>query len=207
MTRPMDDGLRALLEEYLAPAEAAAPQAQLQLATTAEAVSRWAVTVAELRGPGARPRSVKQRLLASLDGAARFRPFFATLSRLVDLGPPELEAVLAKVDAPGDGGWQRAPFAGVRYLDFAPGPAAGAREAGLVRVPAGATFPRHQHTGDERACVLEGTVHLDGQRFHPGDIVDAAAGSSHEFSAGPARDVVILVVHGGIQFRPHARSS
>jgi quercetin dioxygenase-like cupin family protein len=207
---PPDDGLRVLLEEYLAPVDsslrAGAPLDARELATTAEAVSRWAVGVA-LGGPSMRPPSVKQRLLATLQGAARFRPFFAALSGLVDLGPAALEAVLAKIDAPADAAWKSAPFAGVRYLDFTPGPAAGGREAGLVRVPAGATFPRHRHLGDERACVLEGSVHLDGRRFYPGDVVVAGAGTSHEFSSGPARDLVILVAHGGIQLERRARSS
>jgi quercetin dioxygenase-like cupin family protein len=201
MTTPdnVDDGLRALLEEYLEPGDQVRGA---RLASTAEVVSRWALAVSELGGPGARPASVKQRLLATLDGAARFRPFFATLSGLVDMAPPALEALLAKVDAPEDAGWRCAPFAGVRYLDFTPGPGAGAREAGLVRLPAGAAFPRHQHLGRERACVLEGTVQVAGRRFHPGDVVEAPAGSSHEFSAGPARDLVILVAHSGIQLLP-----
>jgi quercetin dioxygenase-like cupin family protein len=201
MTTPhnLDDGLRALLEEDLDPADHAG---RGQLASTAEVVSRWAVAVSERGGPGARPASVKQRLLATLDGVARFRPFLATLAGLVDLAPPALEVLLAKIDDPEEAGWKRAPFAGVRYLDFVPGPGAGAQEAGLVRLPAGAAFPRHQHLGRERACVLEGMVQLAGRRYHPGDVVEAPAGSSHEFSAGPARDLVILVAHGGIQLLP-----
>ena len=153
------------------------------------------------RAAGA-PAPVRQRLLATLGSVDRFRPFFEDLQALVGLDLPELKQQLAKIDGPQDAGagWQRAPFPGVRYLDFNPGPTAGVSEAGLVRVAAGARFPRHQHVTRERACILEGSLILEGRTYYPGTVVDSPAGSFHEFAAGPERDLVLVVAHGGIRF-------
>ena len=144
---------------------------------------------------------MRKRLLATLGSVDRFRPFFEELQALVGLDLPELKQQLGKIDGPQEGaGWQRAPFPGVRYLDFTPGPTAGVPEAGLVRVAAGALFPRHQHVTRERACILEGSLILEGRTYYPGTVVDSPAGSCHEFTAGPERDLVLLVAHGGIRF-------
>jgi quercetin dioxygenase-like cupin family protein len=143
---------------------------------------------------------LRDRLLATLGSPDRFAPFFEQLQALVGLDLRELKLQLNRIDGPQDPGWQRAPFPGVRYLDFPPGPTAGVLEAGLVRVAAGAHFPRHEHVARERACVLEGRLILEGRTHHPGTVVDSPAGSSHEFDAGPERDLVLIVAHGGIRF-------
>jgi putative transcriptional regulator len=84
--------------------------------------------------------------------------------------------------------------------DFAPGPGGVASEAVLIRMAAGATFPRHSHLGREVGCVLEGALLLDGRVYHPGDIVVSEAGTAHELTAGPACDLVMLVAHSGVRF-------
>jgi hypothetical protein len=182
-----------------------------------EALAEWAALSSRAERPAGARRDVvpvRLRLLATLGGVERFAPFFDELRALVGLDLPALERELAKIDWTSDGppesssasdaaaGWQRAPFPGVRYLDFTPGPAAGVAEAGLVRVAAGGHFPRHVHVARERACVLEGIVILEGRTHHPGTIIDSPAGSRHEFWAGPQRDLVLMVAHGGIHFGP-----
>jgi anti-sigma factor ChrR (cupin superfamily) len=156
--------------------------------------------VARPAGAGAGKHPVRDRLLATLGSADRFAPFFEELQALVGLDLRELKLQLSKIDGPQDPGWQRAPFPGVRYLDFTPGPAAGASEAGLVRVAAGGHFPSHVHVARERACILEGSLILEGRTYYPGTVVDSPAGSSHEFTAGPERDLVLIVAHSGIRF-------
>lgn len=156
--------------------------------------------VAHRAGAWAGKPSVRDRLLATLVSAERFAPFFEELQAMVGLDRQQLKLQLSKLDGPQDTGWRRAPFGHVCYLDFTPGPAAGVAEAGLVRVAAGAHFPRHLHLARERACVLEGSLILEGRTYHPGTVVDSPAGSSHQFSAGPERDLVLVVAHGGIRF-------
>jgi hypothetical protein len=47
---------------------------------------------------------------------------------------------------------------------------------------------------------VEGAVILEGRTHHPGTIIDSPAGSRHDFTAGPGRDLSLMVVHGGIRF-------
>lgn len=194
---------RQRLEELAA--QSAAVRAELRLAQ--ESLAEWACG-RSYRGPSPSSGSIKRRLFATLGSVDRFKPFFEDLQALVGLDLPALKRELAKIDMSDltegrqarEAGWQRAPFPGVSYLDFTPGPAAGVPEAGLVRVVAGGHFPRHQHVTRERALILEGSVILEGRTYHPGAIVDSPAGSSHEFTAGPGRDLVLMVAHGGIRF-------
>ncbi len=41
---------------------------------------------------------------------------------------------------------------------------------------------------------------MAGQTYDPGGVVDSPTGSSHEFTAGPGLDLVLIVAHGGIRF-------
>jgi mannose-6-phosphate isomerase-like protein (cupin superfamily) len=138
----------------------------------------------------------RARLLATLTSPDRFKAFFPTLRRWYDLDDDQLRAVLSRIDAGTD--FIDAPLPGVRYFDFPAGPAAVCKEAGALTLAAGAIFPRHVHHGNERSMVLEGTLLVDGRRLHPGDTVEVTAGSEHEFSAGPERPLVLLVIHDGI---------
>jgi hypothetical protein len=140
----------------------------------------------------------RARLMATLSSPERFRAFFPTLQRWFDLDAGGLSAVIARIDA--GTAWKDTPFPGMRYFRFAPGPAALGRESGCVLLAAGTRFPRHQHLGEERSMVLEGSLMLDGRRIHPGEAVESPAGSAHELVACPGRDVVILTSHDGLSF-------
>ena len=49
----------------------------------------------------------------------------------------------------------------------------------LVRMEAGAAYPRHVHDGPEQCLVLEGDLHVGDIVLHPGDYQRAAPGSLH----------------------------
>lgn len=49
----------------------------------------------------------------------------------------------------------------------------------LVRMPPGATYPRHHHGGIEQCYVLEGDIRVGDTVFHAGDYQCAAADSMH----------------------------
>lgn len=140
----------------------------------------------------------RSRLMATLASPDRFRGFFPVLRRWFDLGEQELRAALALVDA--GTAWIDAPFPGVRYFHFQGGAAAVGKESGCLVLSPGARFPRHLHAGAERSMVLEGTLVLDGRQWHAGDVVETAGGTTHDFAAGPGRDLVLIVIHDGISF-------
>jgi anti-sigma factor ChrR (cupin superfamily) len=152
-------------------------------------------------GPEEPSPGARGRLLATLAGPERFAPFVDRLARMLELRADELGAVLARIDDPA--GWRRG-FPGVTYIDFTPGPrlAAAGAQAGLVRLEAGGTFPRHRHLGPEVVLVLEGTAREGGVVYHPGQLVEHAEGTEHEFSAGRHRDLVTVSLHYGIEAVP-----
>lgn len=197
---------RDLVTEYvldLLPAEerkeiettiASSPELRVEVRASERALTALTDLLPALSpAPGAR-----SRLMATLAGPDRFKAFFSVLRRWFDLDDGGIAKVLTEVD--GTSKWIDAPFPGVTYFHFQGGPAALAKESGCLRLSGGAKFPQHLHHGAERAMVLEGTLLQGGRTWHAGDIVEAAAASSHEFAAAPGRDLVIIVGHDGITF-------
>ena len=66
-----------------------------------QALAAWAQSAVVPVEPGP---AVRRRLLATLGGAERFRPFFEVLRRTFDLGAEALAELLRRVDAAG--GWR-----------------------------------------------------------------------------------------------------
>ncbi len=182
---------RSRIERVLA----ADPLAARETGRSEEALAAWA---REAAGQLAPRSAIRRRLLETVGGIGRFHPFFDAVRRTFDLGAAAIDELLRRVD--GGTGWVEGLAPGVRYFHFAPGPAAGAVECGIVRVAPNATFPRHRHRGPERTIVLDGVAHDGGRRHGPGAVLDWPAGSAHDFTAGPGRDLIVASRHAGIDF-------
>src|SRR5262249_41619069 len=143
---------------------------------------------------------LRRRLLTTVGGAERFRPFFEALSRTFDLDAEGLADLLGRIDAAS--GWQEAPMPGVRYFHFQAGPALDGFATGVVRVAPRATFARHRHRGPERTFVLDGYVEDQGRIHGPGALLEMPAGSAHDYTARPGRDLIVVSMHAGIDFEP-----
>ena len=134
----------------------------------------------------AQPKSVekvRERLDALLTGGARFAHLVDDAADLFDLKPDEVRALFELIDDPsafGDG-----PAENVRLMPVNPGPRAANSFSAIVRVEAGATFPLHEHFGEERVLVLEGGYSSSDAltEFWRGDLDVRQAGSSHSFTA------------------------
>ena len=145
------------------------------------------------------PPEARSRLMAEVTGRLRYAPFAGDLSRHFELGAADVDALLARVsDA---GAWTPGIDPIVAFLHFRPGPELRPLRAGLVRMKAGARVPTHRHRDRELTYVLEGVV-LDetGKRFSAGEAIVAPAGSVHSISVDTAREAVIALLHGGIEF-------
>ena len=201
MSRPED-----LLPEYLLdaldPEErrrfmdalATSPALAREVADGREAVATWAGLRTKPEGP---PPALRRRLLDTVGGVDRFRPFFEAAGRIFDLTDSAVRELLGRVDE--EFGWS-VFRGGARYFHFLPGPAVAGEEAGVVRMAAGTTFPRHQHHAGETTLVLEGLMYDRGGVHGPGAVVEAEGGSTHDYRAGAGRDLVLLSRHGGIAF-------
>jgi anti-sigma factor ChrR (cupin superfamily) len=150
--------------------------------------------------PQAPSASVRARLFESIAAGERFGPHVAQLSRIFDLSRDAIRGILSRVDQATS--WLTwAP--GIDYQHFVPGPrfagVAGV-EAGLVRLHAGTTFIRHRHTGGpEQTFVLQGTMRDGDQTYGPGSLVVREKDTEHDYSADGIEDLVIIVLHHGIQ--------
>ncbi|HEY2730100.1 MAG TPA: cupin domain-containing protein [Polyangia bacterium] len=157
--------------------------------------SAWVEATVDVVAP---PPALRRRLLDDLAGPARFGLLAGALGRVADLGAEAAWALLRKVDELA--AWSDAPFPGVRYFHFEAGAGAGAVEAGFVRVQPGARFPRHRHVGREVTFVVDGLLHDRGKVYGPGSVVESAPGTDHDYTAGPGRDLVLVSLHGGIEY-------
>ena len=193
LPRDEEEAVEAALVGPRDAVDAAALSARIRQAE--RAVEAALVDVLPVVHPGTGARA---RLLATLGSPERFRELFPTLRRWFDLDDAGLGAVIARIDA--GTSWKDTPFAGMRYFRFSAGPGALGRESGCVLLAAGARFPRHRHRGHERSMILEGSLTLDGRRYHAGDVIESPIGSAHELVSGAGRDLVILTSHDGIDF-------
>jgi anti-sigma factor ChrR (cupin superfamily) len=175
------------------------PELQREVAQVSAALSHVAGALpSEAPSPAARAR-----LVASLAGPDRFRPFFAELARRFDLTVEAVRKLVATIDDPA--AWEATPSRWVKLIHFQGGPALGSADAGFVRVSAGQTFPRHSHQGPEFAFVLEGRMIKHGRPYGPGDIDEVSPEEIHEYAVGPESDLVVMVWHNGIRFLTHPR--
>jgi hypothetical protein len=148
--------------------------------------------------PVAPPAAVRSRLMAALEGPARYLPFSAELSRHFDLPEPRLRELLSSIDAPGR--WKRGNLPLEGYLDFEPGPALRPLHAGFVRLLGGAGFPLHRHRERELSFVLSGRVHDDaGRSYDAGSLIEMPPGSVHALSVTEGAPALLAVLNGGIE--------
>lgn len=184
----LDPGARAQLERELG------PRLDSELAATRDALSALPLALPPVRPPVA----LRDRLLASARGPARFAPFIDRLARLLDVATDHARGLLASLEHPGT--WLTSPGPNVSLIHLLGGPATTGADVGFIRVDAGTTFPPHRHVGEEHVLVLQGSYQdSDGMSARAGDLVHMSAGSSHHFTAGPDADLIYAVVVHGVE--------
>ena len=77
--------------------------------------------------------------------------------------------------------WSATGHAGVDRSLFRNNEAGG--RSSVVRLAAGARFPRHRHEGTEEVVVLSGTVRIGGVELEPGDYLFTTPGEEHDVVA------------------------
>jgi quercetin dioxygenase-like cupin family protein len=136
----------------------------------------------------------RARLMAALVETSRFERFGEAVSQILDIEHRRALRLLEKLE-------ERALFdelmPGIELLWVDGGPRVENAVRGFVRVAAGLEFPEHQHHGEERLLVLQGSFYepTQGRVFRPGDICVMPEGSRHSHT-GPADgpDLLVLTV-------------
>jgi len=128
--------------------------------------------------------------LQHLEQAGRLATFF-------DLSPGEARSILEKSSSPP--AWAPSGFPGLHLLHVSAGPKYAGADAGLVRIDAGVSFPRHRHDGTEHTLVLAGSLTTDdGRTLAPGDELVMPIGSSHSLTVSDEGCLYALVLFEGI---------
>jgi mannose-6-phosphate isomerase-like protein (cupin superfamily) len=155
-------------------------------------------TLASSLEPLQAPADLRARLLASVTGPAKYLPFCAELAAHFDLSGPRMKELLSQIDEPGRWTAGIEPIQG--FLHFPPGARHEGLHGGFVRMRRGTLFPLHRHRQRELMYVLEGAVMDDqGRRLGPGGAFEMPAGSSHSLTVPGEDDVLIALLHGGIE--------
>jgi quercetin dioxygenase-like cupin family protein len=144
-----------------------------------------------------------ETLLAATDPATPLRGLERRLGLYFDLPPEGVEALVASAFDPArwlDAGF----FPGLQLFHLDGGPRVAGADAGLVRIPAGAAFPKHRHLGDEYAFVLQGEFTNDtGVTYRRGDVLFMPGDSEHSFNVLPGEDLLYaLILYKGVDFSP-----
>jgi hypothetical protein len=166
-----------------------------------DAIEEVALLLAADLAPLTPPPSLKTRLLATLASADRFAPFLDDLTRMFDLPVATMRELLARIDG---SEWETkllgVRLEGAELFHFRVGPrlAAGAA-GGVLRMRPDVTFPRHRHLGAEVTYVLEGGYCTDGRVHGPGSCIEMPGGSEHDYRSAPGRDLVMMVLHRGVE--------
>ncbi len=141
---------------------------------------------------------LRARMLAATHSTHRFDDFEERIAALADISVEESRRLLLAVDAE-DTSWESS-MPGIRLLHFEGGPAVRPAITGFVRVAAGATFPHHEHVGDEVSLILQGSCTTsDGTTYRAGDEIPMPQGTAHSFTVtGPNELMFLAVVRTGI---------
>ena len=154
--------------------------------------------LAKTLDPVAPPDAARARLMAAIEGPARYLPFCAELSRHFELPEPAMRELLGCIDTSPK--WRRgaAPVEG--SFKFRPGPELLPLHGGFVRLLAGTGFPLHRHRDRELTFVLSGRIYDDtGSYFGPGNVIEMAPGSSHALTVTGDAPALLAVLSGAIE--------
>jgi hypothetical protein len=175
----------------------ASPELARELALVREALGEIGT-----RLPQVTPRpDARRALLAALDTSERFSPFVADLMRHLDMAKDAVRATLALIDDATQ--WQPGPMPGISLIHFIGGPNTVAPDTGFVSIARGTPFPYHRHIGHEVNYVLQGAIRDgDGTLYLPGEAIEMAPGTEHEFSVPDDADLLLVVVQAGFDVVP-----
>jgi putative transcriptional regulator len=165
-------------------AGALAPERHEAVSVHLASCTECASVLAQYRGALSRtvaklpaPPHVLSRVLQRLSGPERFSAAVPALKALYGFEDAQVEELLQRVLD--ERAWSPGPAEGIRLLPVTPAPSVRG-DAIMVWAAPGATYPHHEHTGDEHVVVVDGAVRDDtGVYAQRGDRVLSKRGTAH----------------------------
>jgi signal transduction histidine kinase len=126
-------------------------------------------------------------------GAARPAEIAAEVAEFYDLPVPIVVSLLER--AKNAEAWEPGPAPGTGLIPLSPGGRLGGARGFLVRVEPGATFPYHEHRGDEHLFILQGGLRdEDGTEAWEGEKVVYRQGTGHAPTAFAGLDCIVAAL-------------
>jgi hypothetical protein len=141
--------------------------------------------LADILPPVAPPAAARARLLAALNGPARFAPLAREIAETFLVPVEAVLAGLARIDD--DSAWLGAPSPGPSIL-----PVHG--RVVISRLPAGTRIPQHAHKTREVTYVLDGLLISDGTPHRRASCMDMAPGTEHALQVSDDEDCIVVFV-------------
>jgi putative transcriptional regulator len=113
--------------------------------------------------------------------------------------PPAMPTTLAALSR--GGRWRRVGL-GIRLMPLVPRDRSGTR-LDLIRVAPGTALPRHEHSGFESTCVLQGAYADETGEYRVGDVAEGDVGLDHCPVALAGEDCICLIATTG-RLRAHS---
>jgi anti-sigma factor ChrR (cupin superfamily) len=177
----LEKSLEELVLGQLGPAERT--ELEAHLASCAECARRRAELEATcaslaLALPPVPPRPMlRSRLLAAVDHLERFSPMAPRLAELLDIPHHDARRSLHALEQPEK---LSSVLPGMKASRLPTGPRRRGAQALLVCFAPGASFPRHQHLGEETVLVFQGAFATDdGRVVRAGEELRSPHGSAH----------------------------
>ena len=168
-----------LLSDLLEAIPPESPPPSLRAKVLARAISSVAVELTVVRNDF----SERQTGLPSVQiNNTPFEGYVDQLVSIFDLGAEQARAILIKAASQNDDTFAPCGIPGVQLFYFAGGVSTANATCGILKIRAGTIFPAHEHQGDERVLILQGTaIEPSGRRYHTGDVVYHQKGTRHSF--------------------------
>lgn len=143
--------------------------------------------------------ALRAHLLSSLEQTHRFDDLEAQVASLLDVDGEQAARFLLNIDRAE--AWTPGPVPGVDIFHVEGGPLVQDAVTGFVRLGSGATFPEHEHLGDETVLVLQGAlIDSNGREVTAGEAAPMSAGSKHAFRAvGSVPLIYLVVIQNGVR--------
>jgi hypothetical protein len=155
--------------------------------------------------PSPPPPGLRERILASADLAAPYRPHLPAFAGCFDLSDAQVLRLLERMGDPAE--WTPGLGATIAFLHFEAGPrcdfGGALAHCGVARMRDGARIPRHVHKGREVNFVLRGElVDGEGRRVGPGQVLDSAPGSRHSLAIRGEPEALLAVMLPEVEIPP-----
>jgi len=137
----------------------------------------------------------EQDSLTMLNENTPFDCYIDPVMLLFDLNTEQTRDILNKAATQNRDYFAPCGIPGTQLFYFKGGPGTANATCGIVKMAAGTVFPAHEHQGEERVIILQGSAtEQSGRSYHAGAAINCPKGTRHSFRAHENCTLVFAVL-------------